>query len=239
MIYLKGIRLNERMPLDKDEYPLNIPALRNFSDLSFDTPVTFIVGENGMGKSTLIEAIAISMGFNAEGGSRNFNFTTHETHSRLYEFLITAKSGNRNKDGYFLRAESFYNVITEIDRLMIKDYYGGKSLHNMSHGEGFLKLLMERCHGRGFYIFDEPEAALSPFSQIKMLVRMHQLVDEDSQFIISTHSPILMSYPGAKIYQLTEDGVSETTYEQTEHFLLMKYFVNNTNEYLRNIGVID
>ena len=239
MIYLKGIRLNEDMPLDKDEYPLSIPALRNFKEMSFDTPVTFIVGENGMGKSTLIEAIAIAMGFNAEGGSRNFNFATHETHSRLYEYLITAKSGNRNKDGYFLRAESFYNVITEIDRLMIKDYYGGKSLHNMSHGEGFMKLLMERCYGRGFYIFDEPEAALSPFSQIKMLARMRQLVDEDSQFIISTHSPILMAYPEARIYQLTEDGITETTYEQTEHFLLMKYFVNNTNDYLRNIGVID
>ena len=215
MVFLKGIRLNAKEGIDRNHYPFNIPALRDFKELPFKNPVTIFVGENGMGKSTLIEAIAIAMNFNPEGGTANFNFSTSDSHSELCNHLITIRGSKRNRDGFFLRAESFYNTISYMDTVNdtgrnIYDYYGGKRLHEVSHGEGFMNMLNNRCRGNSFFIFDEPEAALSPFSQIKMLVRMHQLVTEDSQFIVSTHSPILMAYPGATIYQLTESGIHKT-----------------------------
>ena len=239
MTYLKGIRLSPKEGIDRTRYPFCIPALRDFKELSFDSPVTFFVGENGMGKSTLIEAIAIAMNFNPEGGTLNFNFSTSDSHSELCNHLITIRGAKRNRDGFFLRAESFYNAISYMDTLGrdIYDSYGGKRLHEVSHGEGFMNMFIHRCGGNSFFIFDEPEAALSPFSQIKMLIRMHQLVMEDCQFIISTHSPILMAYPGATIYQLTESGIHQTKYDKTEHYLLMKYFLNNTNQYLKDIGI--
>ena len=239
MIFLKGIRLNAKEGTDRNHYPFNIPALRDFEELPFESPVTFFVGENGMGKSTLIEAIAIAMNFNPEGGTANFNFSTSDSHSELCNHLITIRGAKRNRDGFFLRAESFYNAISYMDTLDrdIYDWYGGKRLHEVSHGEGFMNMLNHRCRGNSFFIFDEPEAALSPFSQIKMLVRMHQLVKEDSQFVISTHSPILMAYPGATIYQLTENGIHQTCYDKTEHYMLMKYFLNNTDQYLKDIGI--
>jgi predicted ATPase len=240
MIYLKGIRLNEKEDINRDNYPFNIPALKGFKELSFDTPVTVFVGENGIGKSTIIEAIAIAMNFNPEGGTANFNFSTSDSHSDLYKYLTTIRGAYRNHDGYFLRAESFYNSLSYMDTLKpdIFKYYGGKRLHEVSHGEGFMNMLIHRCRGNSFFIFDEPEAALSPFSQIKMLIRMHQLVAEDSQFIISTHSPILMAYPGATIYQLSDNGFSKTELNKTEHYLLMKYFLNNTEDYLKEIGIV-
>ena len=159
MIYISQIR-NNRPTAERNSYPYNIPSIAKLDELSLRNPVTFIIGENGSGKSTLVESIAINAGFNAEGGSRNFNFSTQDSHSVLFEDIQLIRTGYRNKDGYFLRAESFYNVATAVDNYLVQDSYGG-SLHERSHGESFLALLHNRLYGNGLYIFDEPESALS------------------------------------------------------------------------------
>jgi predicted ATPase len=210
-----------------DRYPFSLPAVRHLDVLKLHPCVTYVVGENGSGKSTLLEAIAVAWGFNAEGGSRNFRFGTRPSHSALHEYLRIAKGVRRPKDGFFLRAESFFNVATEIDNLNVVDSYGGRSLHEQSHGESFLALMMNRFGGEGLYILDEPEAALSPQRQLTALARIHQLVHADSQFIIATHSPILMAYPEATIYHCSADGIQAVDYYETEHYRVMRNFVAN------------
>jgi predicted ATPase len=205
--------------------------------LSLKKRVTFFVGENGTGKSTLLEAVAVGFGFNAEGGTRNFNFATEENTSDLCRYLTVSKGIKHPKDGFFLRAESFYNVASEIDRLdkidpLIKSY-GGKSLHHKSHGESFMALVVNRFGGNGIYILDEPEAALSPSRQMTLLAAIDKLVKKNSQFIIATHSPILMAYPDADIFVLADDDIRLTSYEETEHYLLTKQFLNNPRKMLR------
>jgi predicted ATPase len=204
--FLIGLRLlRDRVP-SFAEYPLTIPAIGQLDELRFEQPVTFFIGENGAGKSTLLEAIAVASGLNPEGGSRNFNFTTRASHSGLKDYLRLVRSPRRVRDRYFLRAESYFNLATNIEELdrggggpPIIASYGGKSLHEQSHGESFFALFMDRLGGNGFYIFDEPEAALSPTRQLAFLSRLHELVGEGSQFLIATHSPILMAYPQASI----------------------------------------
>ena len=223
-----------------DAYPFSLPAIRHLDLLEFHPAVTFIVGENGSGKSTLLEAIAVSCGFNAEGGSKNFNFGTRVSHSRLHEFIRVAKGFRQPRDGYFLRAESFFNVATEIERLdrehgfgpRIIDSYGGRSLHEQSHGESFLALMRERFGAHGLYILDEPEAALSPQRQLAAMSLIHRLVKGGSQFIIATHSPILMAYPDAHIYVCSSSGIARTGYYDTEHYQVMHDFVVNPKRML-------
>ncbi|MBF5006578.1 AAA family ATPase [Diaphorobacter caeni] len=216
--------VRDRIP-SPDVYPFNLPFVDQLDRLKIDPKVTLFVGENGTGKSTLLEAIAVAMGFNAEGGSRNFQFSTHESHSELHECLRIAKGFRRPRDGYFLRAESFFNVATQVEQLGVEDGYGGRSLHQQSHGESFMTLLNERCRGLGLYFLDEPEAALSPQRQLAAMKRMHELVKLRSQFIIATHSPILMAYPGALIYQFSSEGVRPVEYRETEHFKVMHEFM--------------
>ena len=238
--YLQRVSLKEKDIESFDVYPFSIPAINKLDYIKFTEGVTIFVGENGTGKSTLLEAIAVSLGFNAEGGTLNFNFSTRETHSDLHKYFRLAKGFKKHKDGFFLRAESFYNVATEIDELdeasdygrPIKDSYGGKSLHNQSHGESFISLLFKRFWGNGLYILDEPEAALSPNRQLAVISRISQLVKKNSQFIIATHSPILMAYPGATIYQIDETGIHEVAYEDTEHYQVTKAFINNPKRML-------
>ena len=187
-LYIKYIRLKEAGDLPH-EYPYTVPALAGFSGLRFRRPVTFIVGENGMGKSTLLEAIAVKAGFNAEGGSKNFRFATRETHSPLYGNLVLGR-GLQPRDGYFLRAESFYNVATEIDQIAdgIHRYYGDKSLHRQSHGESFLSLLEHRLRGNGLYIFDEPEAGIDLWSFARLTETFEQLRQRElATMIIISH----------------------------------------------------
>lgn len=217
-----------------DQYPFNLPFFKTNDKLQFHPQVTFFVGENGTGKSTLIEAIALLSGFNPEGGSRNFNFNTRASHSELHRYIQTSRGVNRHKDGFFLRSESFYNVATEIDNIgdRIIDSYGGKSLHEQSHGESFWALFFNRFFGNGLYILDEPEAALSPTRQMAMLPRMNELIAQNSQFIIATHSPILIAYPNAIIYKFSEEGIQTKTYRETELFQIYKDFLTNTDELL-------
>lgn len=232
-IVTRATLLREKVPSFAD-YPFSLPIISGLHDIELHPRVTFFVGENGSGKSTLIEAIAVAMGMNAEGGSKNFNFATHATHSPLGDYLRIARS-RRAQTTYFLRAESFYNVISEIDREGLNPIinergdrpYGPTSLHEQSHGESFLSLLTYRFGGNGLYILDEPEAALSPMRQMTLLARMHQLTQAGSQFIIATHSPIIMAYPEATIYSLSGGAIRPIAYEDTEHYKVTRGFLEN------------
>ena len=239
--YLSEIIL--KRDLDKASYLNSLPAVRYLQQkrsLPIVGDVTFLVGENGSGKSTLLEAVAVACGFNAEGGTKNFNFSTSRTHSELCDHLTVARA-RHPRDGFFLRAESFYNVATNIDELdgtaaaspRLIDSYGGVSLHRQSHGESFLSLVEHRFGGQGLYLLDEPEAALSPARQMTLLAHIQRLVRHDSQLLIATHSPILMAYPGAVIYQLTESGIEQVAYRDTEHYQLTRRFLENPQKMLR------
>jgi predicted ATPase len=224
--FLNAVRLEREMVKSFDEYPFSVPAIRHLERLDFHPAVTFFIGENGSGKSTLLEAIAVKLGFNAEGGGKNFNFTTRETHSHLHEFIRLERGIGHATDNFFLRAESFYNLASEIDNLEVQYGYGKKSLHAQSHGEAFLALLTNRLQGDGIYLFDEPEAALSPQRQLSVLTLLHRLVYHQSQIIIATHSPILLAYPNARIYQFAADGIAEVKYTDTEHYQVTRDFLN-------------
>ncbi|MBB6110129.1 Predicted ATPase [Mucilaginibacter lappiensis] len=234
--YLQQISLKRESVPSFDVYPFHIPAVKEMSSMVFHPDVTFIIGENGSGKSTLIEAIALHLGFGIEGGSKNMQTKTHQNASVLFDYLTSSKSYRKPSDYFFLRAESFYNVATyleEVDKGKIQQNYGVSSLHECSHGESFMATLTHRLSGNGLYIFDEPEAALSPARQLAALSAIHELVQANSQFIIATHSPILLAYPNAVIYQLDEEGMRKVKYDETEHFMLTKYFLNNHEDMTR------
>lgn len=238
--YIRAVSLKKNTISTYDNFPLNLPVIQNLKELSFHPNVTYIVGENGMGKSTLLEGVAVALGFNAEGGTLNFCFSTYDSHSNLDKYLRVVKGINRARDHFFFRAESFYNVATNIEELdsepsfgaRIIDSYGGKSLHEQSHGESFFAVFMERFQGNGLYILDEPEAALSPVRQMSMLARIHELVNQGAQFIIATHSPIIMAYPNAKILQIEADGINESKLEDTKHYSIMKHFFEDKDRIL-------
>ena len=234
--FIRAVRLNSREGLG---YAADIPVIRHLSRLEFSENVTFLVGENGSGKSTLLEGIAVAAGFNPEGGTLNFSFSTNDTHSGLYRALTLERGIRRPKDGYFLRAESFYNAATYLENVddvpwlpSVFESYGGKSLHAQSHGESFMALCLNRFGGKGLYLLDEPEAALSPMRLLSLLAAIHELVDRRSQFLISTHSPILMAYPGAEIYELSERGIASVSYRETEHYRFSRQFLENPEKIL-------
>ena len=238
--YLRGIELNEMPP--KTSYLYNLPVIKHLykmERLEFSAPVTFLVGENGSGKSTLLEAIAVAVGFNPEGGGRNFTFETFDSHSDLWKYLDTLKSV-LPEDGYFLRAESLYNLASNIDFLdegkkWLINSYGGVSLHKQSHGESFLSLVKNRFFGKGLYIFDEPEAALSPMRLLTLIAEIDRLVKSDSQIIIATHSPILMAYPNAEIIELSSKEIKKVKYTETEHYLITKQFTQNPERMINHL----
>ena len=216
-------------------YPLNLPAVRNVETLALHPRMTIVVGENGSGKSTLVEGIAVAAGFNAEGGTINFNFRTQRHRPELANHLRLVRSPARPRTGFFLRAESFFNVATEIERLdeepgagpPIGPAYGPRPLHEVSHGESFLSLALHRFGPGGLYVLDEPEAAMSPTGCMALLRRFYDLARQGSQFVISTHSPILMSFPDALIYLLTESGPVSAKWEDLDHIRVTREFLND------------
>jgi predicted ATPase len=225
--YLINASLRPGAEINFDQYPFNIAAVREIGDIQFHPNVTFFVGENGAGKSTVLEALAVALGFGPEGGTKNVRAGAASSVSPLHEALRVARGMPQPHDGYFLRAESFFNVATYMDEVGYLDAYGGKSLHQQSHGEAFMSLLLHKFRGDGIYLLDEPEAALSPNRQIAALRAIHHLVLGASQFVIATHSPILLAYPHAKIIRFDQAGLCEVAYEDTEHFAVTRDFLNH------------
>lgn len=242
-LYLRELILRRDQVPDFSRYPFALPAVVALERLPFQRPVTFFIGENGSGKSTILEAIAVALGFNAEGGSRNFRFGTRPSHSELHQYMRMVRSVQRPRDGFFLRAESYFNVATEIERIdaepgpgaPIGPAFGPRALHEQSHGESFLALVEHRFRGNGLYLLDEPEAALSPMRQMALLSRLDVLVRAHSQFIIATHSPILLAYPDATIYECSQEGLRRLAYEETEHFRITRDFLNRYPAMLRTL----
>ena len=241
-LYLTEMKIKSGIP--KENYLYDLPVVKNIikmRGLSFGKPITFFVGDNGVGKSTLIEAIAINLGFNPEGGTKNYNYQTKNTHSVLYDYITLVKSFNRPKHGYFLRAETFYNSLSYMD--YIDDIQTEKSFlshitssnesnyHSCSHGESFLNMISE-FPGKGIYILDEPEAALSPKGIMSLMCYLDDLVKNGSQFIISTHSPILITMPNSTIYSINDEKIEQKKYWETEHYTISKRFLEKPESML-------
>lgn len=233
--YWLEARFERREGWDEAAYPFNLPVLRGLETLRLHPKVTFLVGENGSGKSTLIEALAVAWGFNPEGGTKNFRFGTRESHSALHAFVRPVRGPRRARDGFFLRAESFFNAASYIEEVGAERHYGGRSLHAQSHGESFFALFDHRFDGEGLYILDEPEAALSPQRQLAFLARLHELIGRRSQFIIATHSPIILGYPECLIYQASAHGLEEIGYEDAEAVSVTRGFLNHRPTMLRTL----
>ncbi|GIH12994.1 AAA family ATPase [Rugosimonospora africana] len=239
------MELDER-DADLTGYPFTLPVVRGLraaGRLDLDPGVTFLVGDNGAGKSTLVEAIAVAAGFNPEGGSTNFRFSTRASESSLGGYLRLVRDVHRPRTGFFLRAESYYNVATEIERLNLDTVsrsllpaYGGHNPHERSHGESFLDLVNHRFGPRGLYLLDEPEAALSVHGCLAVLARIHELVHQGAQFVVATHSPILLSAPDARILQIDGDGsIRQVAYDEAETVALTRAFLNDPARYLHHL----
>jgi predicted ATPase len=232
--FIRSLRLQRDKVPSFTSYPFSIPAVAGLDELPLDGRVTVLVGENGSGKSTLIEAIALAARFGPEGGTRNIRVATQSSESELHRFLLLVRGARREKAGFFLRAESLFNVATQVDNLGLGQY-GWESLHQKSHGEAFLWLLQNRFRPNGLYVLDEPEAALSPQRQLSALAIMNHLVENGSQFIMATHSPILMAYPGALIYRLDSSGIAQTRFEETEHYTVTRSFLQQPESFLKHL----
>lgn len=227
-LYLRSFEINQDIPAD--DYLSQLPviaALEQIGTFSFSSPLTIFVGENGSGKSTLIEALAILMDLNAEGGSKHFNFKTDDTHSNLHKYIRVSKGVIPPHDRFFLRAESFYGMASYVDSIQAIHSLGNKSLHMQSHGESFMSLIENRFWGEGLYILDEPEAALSPQKTLQLMLKIHELLENNSQIIMATHSPLLLSITEADLYEIKQESITACAYYETDHFKLVKDFLND------------
>ncbi|SDC93096.1 Predicted ATPase [Terribacillus halophilus] len=234
-MFLKRVKLLRDSSYHQDTYPYSIPAIQQLDELELAKPVTFFVGENGSGKSTLMEAIADICGFHTAGGGRNNTYEVEASEAALAD-NIRLSWLPKVTNGFFLRAESFYHFASHIDEIGSYHAYGGKSLHHQSHGEAFLSLFQNRFGKRAIYLLDEPEAALSPQRQLTFLRILRDLEKtKQVQFIIATHSPILLGYPGADILHFSEEGIQSVGYEETEHYQITKGFLHNREGYLKHL----
>lgn len=242
--FVRQVRLDPQS--DTGRYPFTLPVVRALTKaggLELDPGVTFLIGENGTGKSTLVEALAVACGFNPEGGSQNFRFATRASESSLGDYLVLTWTGRKPRTGFFLRAESFYNVASEIERLdqdpgspPLLPAYGGTSPHERSHGESFVDLMTHRFGPDGLYVLDEPEAALSVRGCLAVLARLAELADQGSQIVVATHSPILLALPGATIYEIAEDGeIERVDYDQALPVRLTRDFLTAPDRFLRHL----
>ena len=221
--------------IDSESYLREIPAISGVEEIPFTRPVTFFVGENGSGKSTLLEAIAVAWGFNPEGGTRNYRFSTYDSHSQLCDAVRLSKGVRKSGWGYFLRAESFYNVATKEEEYSRGPGGRPQHYHERSHGESFLALVQESFQPNGLYLLDEPEAALSPQRQLTLLMEIDRCVKQGSQFLIVTHSPILLGLPGAQILSFDDGPVHPCSYEETDSYQVTSMFIRNREQILHRL----
>ena len=233
-LFIRGMKIDWEQ-VGRSSYLRKIGTIAGISKLTFHSPVTFFVGENGSGKSTLLEAMAVAYGFNPEGGTINYSFSTYDSHSVLCDAMTLLKSFNTVHCGYFLRAESFYNVATKEDEY--GKLPGGKPLHlhNKSHGESFLAIVGEYFRANGLFFLDEPEAALSPQRQMTLLIKIAESVKKNSQFFIVTHSPVLLSLPGAEILSFDNGNLHKIDYKDTESYRVTEMFINHREEILKRL----
>lgn len=241
MLFVRAIAI-DWTAVPHGSYLRQIPALQLSRPITLSQPVTFLVGENGTGKSTLLEALAVASGLNPEGGSANYAFATYNSHSELHAALRLVRNPLKPRHTYFLRAESFYNVATQAEAYRGGDSeeifyarYGGKALHRQSHGESFLALAQGEFRPGGFYLLDEPEAALSPQRQLALLVLLHELGRAGAQFIVATHSPILLGLPEAGILSFDGGEVHSCGYEETDSYRITELFINSRERLLREL----
>lgn len=220
--------------IEARSYLRDIEAINGLTTLEFTNPITFFVGENGSGKSTMLEALAIASGFNPEGGTKNYSFSTYDSHSELCNAMRISKGFRQAKWGYFLRAESFYNVATKEEEYSDSEH-PSKKYHEKSHGESFLALVQQQMRPNGLYFLDEPEAALSPQRQLTLLMEIYNSARTGSQFIIVTHSPILLGIPGAEILTFDDGSIHACTYEETDSYQVMEMFLNNREQLLKRL----
>ena len=234
---LRDVQLDEGRITDLAAFPFALPAVQALlKALVFHPQVTFLVGENGSGKSTILEALAAKLDLDAEGGDTVMTFIEHEVDTPLAEALVLARGPRSPSMRYFLRAESFFNVARNVDANegAVKAH-GGRPLHGMSHGESFLTLALERFYPDGIFILDEPEAAMSPQGCLTLLRRIRELALDGAQFVVATHSPLLLAYPEATIYALSDDGIEAVGYEDTDHYRLTRAFLEAPERFLRQL----
>lgn len=231
--FIQSISINWNR-ISKDSYLRNIESIRSLRTLPITKPVTFFVGENGSGKSTLLEAAAIACGFNPEGGTKNYRFSTYDSHSQLYEALRISKGFRTPGWGYFLRAESFYNTASKEEEYA-DPLHPSQHLHEKSHGESFLAVAQKHLRPDGLYFLDEPEAALSPQRQLTLLIEIYECAKQDSQFFIVTHSPVLLGLPGAEILSFDGGKIHSCEYEETDSYQVTEMFINNRKQLLKRL----
>lgn len=233
-LHIKGIIIDWDK-IDGRSYLRDIDSIAGISDLRFHKPITFFVGENGSGKSTMLEAIAVAYGFNPEGGTKNYSFSTYDSHSELCNAMRLIRGYNKPGWGYFLRAESFYNVASAEEEYSRGPGGRPQHFHEKSHGESFLALAQSNFKGNGVYLLDEPEAALSPQRQLTLLLEIMECARDNSQFIIVTHSPILLGIPEAEILSFDEGQIHTCTYEETDSYQVTKMFIDSREQILKRL----